>query len=207
MKASVYSISTADDSTSKDILCRRGEFISNVHQLRQELGDQHPDVSMRLVQIYLSSMYGSNLWDLFSNSTEKLFISWNVLLKTTFKLPYATHRYILNNICDIPHLRISLLKRFAKFYSKLKNCKKPEIIHLFQLQQFDPRSVFGSNCRNLCREWGVSHVNKVHLSDIKMPNSVPVDQEWRLNFIYDLLTVPDIPVSDIDNMLNFICCD
>ena len=54
-------VSTEDDA--KDILSRRGEFIYNVHQLQQELGDQHPDVFMRLVQIYLSSMYGSNLWN------------------------------------------------------------------------------------------------------------------------------------------------
>ena len=167
---------------------------------------------MRLVQIYLSSMYGSNLWDLFSTSAEKLFVSWNVLLKTTFSLPwqplpYATHRYILNNLCDIPHLRISLLKRFVKFYSKLKDCMKPEIIHLFHLQEFDPRSVFGSNCRNLCREWGVLHVNKVTLKDITMPSILHMDEAWRLNFIHDLLTVPDIPRCDIDCIMIFICCD
>ena len=198
-------VSTEDDA--KDILSRRGEFISNVHQLQQELGDQHPDVFMRLVQIYLSSMYGSNLWNLFSNSAEKLFVSWNVLLKTIFKLPYATHRYILYNICDIPHLRISLFKRFAKFYTKLENCMKPEITHLFHLQKSDPRSVFGSNCFSMCREWGVSPLNTVNLSDIKMPLSLPVDEEWRMNFIFDLLTVPDIPKCEIDYMLNFICCN
>ena len=152
-------------------------------------------------------MYGSNLWDLFSISAEKLFVSWNVLLKTTFKLPYATHRYILYNICDIPHLRISLFKRFVKFYTKLENCIKPEITHLFHLQNFDPRSVFGTNCLGMCRELGISHVNKANLYDIKMPISLPIDQEWRMNFIYDLLTVPDISKCHIDRMLNFICCD
>lgn len=198
-------ISTVDDS--KDILSRRGEFISNVHQLQQELGDQHPDVFVRLVKIYLSSMYGSNLWNLFSNSAEKLFVSWNVLLKTIFKLPHATHRYILYNICDIPHLRISLFKRFVKFYTKLNNCMKPEITHLFHLQKSDPRSVFGSNCLGMCREWGVSHINAVNINDIQMPLSLPADEEWRINFIFDLLAVPDIPVHEIDDMLRFICCD
>ena len=200
-----HTISTVD--YSKDILCRRGEFISNVHQLQQELGDQHPDVFMRLVQTYLSSMYGSNLWDLFGVSSEKLYIAWSVLLKLTFKLPHPTHRYILYNICSIPHLRISLLKRFVKFYRKLQNCKKPEIINLFLLQRRDPRSVFGINCLGICGEMGVPSVDRVNVNKIKMPINLPEDQEWRMNFIRDLLTVPDIPQGDIDIMLNFICCE
>ena len=68
---------------------------------------------MTLVQIYLSSMYGSNLWDLFDCHAEKLYISWNVLIRTTFKLHFATHRYIVYNLTKIPHIRISLLKRFV----------------------------------------------------------------------------------------------
>ena len=74
---------------------RRGEFISKVHVLRQELGDQHPEVFMKLVQLYLTSMYGSNLWNLFGDAAGKLYSAWNMLLKNTFGLPFATHRYYI----------------------------------------------------------------------------------------------------------------
>ena len=72
---------TTDEDTSADILSSKAIFITKAHELRQELGDQNPEVFIRLVQIYLTSMYGSNLWDLYHNSAGKLFSAWNTLIK------------------------------------------------------------------------------------------------------------------------------
>ena len=79
---------------------------------------------------------------LFSLHTEKLYTSWNILIRTTYNLHFATHRYIVHNIPKIPHIRISLLKRFVKFHNKLDNSTKPEVRHLFNIQKFDCRSTF-----------------------------------------------------------------
>ena len=84
------------------------KFISNVHELRQEVGDQHPEVFMRLVNLYLTCMYGLNLWNIFSDIANKLYSAWNMLIKNTFELPHAPHSYILYNISNITHLKIAL---------------------------------------------------------------------------------------------------
>ena len=204
-------ISTNED-TSADILRKRGEFISKIHELRQELGDQHPEVFMQLVQIYYTSMYGSNLWDLFSNSANKLFTSWNVLIRSTYNLPYATHRYILYNLCDIPHLRVALIKRFIRFYNKLQLCFKPEIVHLFNLQKSNHRSAFGSNCIKICDEYNVTNINFVERKQVSMPIKISDSQKWRVPLLYDLMALrdngsTDIPEADIVQMINFICCN
>ena len=203
-----------NESTSDAILQSRGKFISDVHSIRQELGDQNPQVFISLVQTYLCSMYGSNLWDLFSVSADKLFISWNFMLRDTFNLPFATHRYILYNISKIQHLRVSLIKRFIKFHDKLSNCLKPEIQHLFNIQKWDCRSVFGRNYFNICNEFNVPAINYIDIRDIVMPIKIPDNEKWRLPLLYDLLYLrdgcldsTDIPRTDIDFMLNFICCD
>ena len=202
----------AVENTSKFILSRRGEFVSKIHELQQELGNQHPHVFIRLVQTYLTSFFGSNLFNLYCDSAEKLYISWNIFIRNQFGLPFATHRYILYNMCPIPHIRVSLINRFVKFYKKLKFCRKPEIRHLFHIQQIDNRSVFGSNCLNICREYNKLCVDHICKRDIVMPIQIRENDEWRIPLLNDLYPLrddfnTDISRADIYDMINFICCD
>ena len=195
-----------DENMSHDILSKRGEFISNVHALRQELGSQHPVIFMKLVQIYLSSMYGSNLWDLYSDAARSVFISWNVCIREAFNLPYATHRYILQDISEIPHIRVSLLRRFVKFYFQLKQSSKPSVRNLFRIQKNDVRSTFGRNCQKLCSEMQVSRVENINVSEISMPIKTPETETWRVPFILDLLNpINEISSGERDMLVNYIC--
>ena len=159
-------------------------------------------------------MYGSNLWDLFNASAEKLYTSWNVHIKTTFKLPFATHRYIVYNLTDIPHLRVALQRRFIAFHDKLNMSYKPEVVHLFSLQKNDVRSVFGRNCAKICREYNTLSIDQVSREDISMPIKMRENDQWRIPFLNDLVALrdnhhgmTDIPQGDIDHMINFICCN
>ena len=200
-----------DESMCHDLLSERGEFISKIHSLRQEMGDQSPVVFMKLVNIYNTSIYGSNLWDLYGNAARKLYISWNVLIRSTYNLPFATHRYLLQEIVGTPHLRILLLRRFIKFYSKLQNCIKPEVSHLMNIQKSDFRSIFGRNCQLLCRELNVENIENVNINSISMPISTPEQDKYRLPLLKDLIDVrqntPDnFSIDDINFMINYICC-
>ena len=200
-----------DESMCHDLLNKRGEFISKVHALRQEFGDQSPDVFMKLVNIYFNSMYGSNVWDLFGDAAQKLFVSWNVLIRSSYNLPFATHRYILQNIINSPHIRILLMRRFVKFYYQLKNCPKPEITNLLNLQKCDFRSTFGRNCQLLCRELNVENMENIILRNISMPIKTPHSEEWRLPFLKELLClrdfVPDdLTIHEVNFMIQYVCC-
>ena len=202
---------TTDEDTSADILSSKAIFITKVHELRQELGDQNPEVFIRLVQIYLTSMYGSNLWDLYHNSAGKLFSAWNTLIKNSFNLPFATHRHIVYNITNKTHLRVALFRRFIKFYSKLEMCSKPEIVHLFNKQKVDMRSVFGRNCIKICREFNAENISNIEYNDVCMPDLMDESQNWRVPFLQDLLllnddSMTDIPKKDLTEIIDFICC-
>ena len=203
---------TNDSSMDNDLLSKRGEFISKVHSLRQELGDQSPDVFIKLVNIYLVSMYGSNIWDLFGAAAQKLYISWNVMIRTTFNLPFATHRFILQDIINVPHLRVQLLKRFVKFYFHLKNSIKPEVRHLLDLQKHDFRSHFGRNCQYLCRELNLSNFDLINVHDISMPIKTIESESWRVPFLRDLVNIRGHPcqnltVDEVSDFIHYICCN
>ena len=198
-----------DESMSHDTLIKRAVFISNVHALRQELGYQDPEVFLQLAQTYLGSMYGSNLWDLYSPAASRVYTSWNIMTRTSFNLPYATHRYILYNMTNIPHIRISLIKRFIKFYSRLESSFRPEVRFLFQLQKSDCRSVFGRNCFNICNEYNVTSPDKVDLTDISMPIKMPDTETWRIPFIFDIINSIgneiDLNNDDLNQILWHVC--
>ena len=162
--------------------------------------------------MYLTCMYGSNLWNLFSDAASKLYLAWNMLIKNTFELPHATHRYILYNISNITHLKVALAKRFMKFYTSLKNCQKPEILHLFCIQKSDVRSTFGYNCRKFIEEFQGNSIDEINCKNISM-FKIPEGEEWRLPFLFDLLHLRkgsleniDINKNEINTMIDFICC-
>ena len=200
-----------DESMCHDLLSKRGEFISNIHALRQEMGDQSPVVFMKLVNIYYTSMYGSNLWDLFGDAANKLFISYNILIRSTYNLPFATHRYVLQEIVGTPHLRILLLRRFVKFYRQLQNSIKPEVSYLMNIQKSDFRSIFGRNCQHLCRELNVENMDEIILNNISMPIQIPESEKYRIPLLKDLVDIrqntPDnLSIDEINCMIKFVCC-
>ena len=66
---------------------KRGRFIGKIHSLRQEFGNVDHVVYMKLVSIYLSSFYGSNLWDLNGAGSQRLYATWNIMVRMTFNMP------------------------------------------------------------------------------------------------------------------------
>ena len=204
----------SDESMDHDVLIKRGEFISNQHALRQELGDQNPDVFMSLVFVYLCSMYGSSLWNLYGEAADRLYASWNVLIKNVYDLPVDTHRYITKEMFSKqPHLRICLLKRFVKFFERLKSCNKPQVVHLFNLQKCDFRSTFGGNCMNLCNELNVERVEDINIKNISMRYDIDERDTWRIPFLKDLISLKkgnlggELTNREIQDFIDLICCD
>merc|ERR1712105_449482 len=51
-----------DQSSDHDLLKKRGQFIGKLYALRQQIGYTDPIVYTKLINIYLTSFYGSPLW-------------------------------------------------------------------------------------------------------------------------------------------------
>ena len=193
-----------DEDMVHDLNVKRGTFISNIHSLRQEFGHLNPSVFLHINNIYNTSFYGSNLWDLGADSADKLWASWNVLLKSSFSLPHATHRYISNGIYGKPHLKSKLLRRFVNFYNSIRESDKNIIRVLFSTQHDDVRSTFGRNCRL---------VNQSYIPNIPV-YPIPDNQKWRIPLLNKLLNIRDANLTvdyltseNIIHIINSLCCD
>ena len=139
-----------------------------------------------MVLIYLTSFFGSSLWDLFSPAVDRLYKSWNIMTRINFDLPRNSKTFFIEPVSETAHLKSQLMKRFTKFYKTMKTCEKPHVKFLLKIQENDHRSTFGQNVINICREAGVEHIEQVDTSKFTY-SAVPEDQEWKISLIKELL--------------------
>ena len=179
-----------------DLLWKRGMFIGGFHELQQELGLQDPSVMLKLVNTYITSFYGSSIWDLNSVSSNKLWSAWNKMLNLMFKLPFGTHRYILNELSSLPHLRTMLHRRFLKFQSSLRECKKPQVRHLQLVQEADYRSPYGRNCHSITE----ANTNAKYFP-------VPQEETWRIPLVKEILNchISGFTDQELQDILRYVC--
>ena len=168
---------------------------------------------MRLINIYILHMYGCCLWDIFSEGAEKLWSEWHRMIRDLFNLPYGTHRYILNAISGVHHLKIKVIRRFAKFYRKLEQSGNPLINNLFNEQYSDYRSSFGRNHNNVALVSNSQDMNLAKIQNIKL-HEIPEGQQWRVDMVKELcevrnnnLNLPELSDTELDAVLDHICRD
>ena len=78
-----------------DLALMRGRFIGKVKYLLQEFHYVDPFVFIKIMTIFTTSFYGSELWDLQSIECDRLFKSWNVSIRHALGVPNTTHRYLI----------------------------------------------------------------------------------------------------------------
>ena len=155
---------------------------------------------MKLVQSYACNIYGSNIWNLFSPECQKLFTSYNVALRTILKLPRTTHRYVLENMTDIPHLYVQLLSRYVTFTRSLLSSSFP-VRFLSRLCVSDLRTVMGRSLLKIAELCGnVNGIMNITARDVKKKvryAAIPSEEIWRIGMISDLRSMLNM---DIENM-------
>ena len=159
----------------------------------------------------MCDFYGSNLWNLFS-MTDSLFTEWNKCIRFVFRLPFMTHRYLIEPLSESCHLKTMLINRFVKFYTSLQNNTKPSIRNLFSIQANDVRSDFGSNISHIlskCHNNDILNFDKLDFSYHPIAN----DDVWRVNVIKELMTVKynflnlEYDSNDINSMILMLTCN
>ena len=122
----------------------------------------------------------------------------------------TTHKYLLNDIADCSHIKNVIKQRFTKFADKIASSDNPQVRLLHHYQKSDWRSTYGRNIMNLCQEAGVEDLSEVDTS-LLVVNPIPQGEEWRVNFLSDLLSARDgnhslISVEEVTVLMNYVCC-
>ena len=109
--SSKLSFSCYSPDTKSDLLVKRAVFFDKVHKIQQQFGFYHPRLVLKLLSVYATAFYGSDLWQINSEEYSKLIRSWNTACKMIWDLPHPTHTRFLESLSPVPHLETVLHSR------------------------------------------------------------------------------------------------
>ena len=200
--------------TRQDLKVKRAQYIQTNNVIMQDFYYAHPKTKLLLNNIYNTHFTGSVFWDLFSSEAKMIENTWNVSIRKMMNLDRQTHRYMIEPISDIRHIKFALLKRFLTFTEKLEKSMKHPVRILFNALKRDCRSTTGSNLRrimNLVKRSKVSHIQKKDLECIPFCKTEK-DDEWRLIIVKELLSarrneikIENFDKCEITEMLDHLC--
>ena len=200
-----------DNSMRQDLAMKKGKFIGKVNSLSQEFHFASSEVLLKVINTYCTSFHGSGLWDLCSNESERLFKAWNVCMRMTFKVPWTTHRYLIEAISGHLHLKVMLASRSVKFLDSMKKSSKLGIRFLAGISELDLRTVMGRNMASIADEVGVEacRLTPTSVKAKMMYSRVPENQTWRVSLLGELMDerklIPGFTDSEISTIKDYLC--
>ena len=201
----------SNNSMQRDMSIKKGQFIGKINSMLQEFYYVSPKVFMKLVNVYATSFHGSNLWDLFSSDSERLYKAWNVAVRLAYHVPNTTHRYLITPISSVHHLKVMLTSRYVIFMKSLQASPKYVVGVLLSICIYDQRTVLGRTLSTLARlcECQVSGLSASAVKRSVQYFSVPQDEEWRVKMIQELVNneveVPGFLPSELKAMKDYLC--
>ena len=204
----------SENNRKVDCAAKRGRMIGKVNSLLQEFHYVEPEVMVKLLNIYVTSFYGSNLWDLYSADVDRIFKSWNVTIRNVFDVPWQTHRYLVEVISNCPHPKTLMCSRFVKFTNSLVTSKKNSVRYLGKLNKEEKRTLLGQTLvkkGNDCK-LGVDLLTSSLVKRKMSYFSVPSEQTWRRDILLELLdarlgktSIEHLEKDDFTMMINHLC--
>ena len=204
-----------DNCMRSDCLMKRAQFIGKVNSLLQEFNFVDNSVMIRILNIYVTTFYGSCLWDLYSPEVTRIYSSWNVTIRNICNLPWTSHRYLIEHVSSTRHPKTMLCSRLVKFWESLRQCKKDSVRFLFSLVFDDKRTLTGRTVSKIAAECEVerSKLDLGHARNLRY-FPPPPGEMWRLPLLDELLEVrngrievPGVGQEEIKDMIEDICCN
>ena len=198
----------------KDISIKRARYIDKNNELLQEFYFAHPETLVKINMIYDSHFTGSVLWDLFSKECKMVENAWNVSIRKMFDIPRQTHRYLIEEISQVPHIKSILIKRFLSFINQLENCPKKLVGNLLNLIKFDVNSITGSNLKKISTLCNKQNIDDLDISDANLVKYHPIPEEeiWRVNILMDITNsrnnktiIEEFSNEELGDIMHFIC--
>ena len=133
------------------------------------------------------------MWDIFN--CDKLFTTWNNVVRNIFELPLCTHRYLIEPLSEFNHIFTLLVNRFINFYNIIKQSDKLIVNNLRLSQENDMRSTFGRNLHNICFKAKVDVSNIYLARNVITYNEISEEDVWRVSMLRELM---DFKNSDLN---------
>ena len=116
------------------------------------------------------------------------------MVRIVYGLPNTAHTYFIEHVSKSKHIKTSLLLRYLKFVKALKNSQKKCLVNLVNRSLNDNGSITRQNINFIETESDIDNVLQASLntvSDNIVYREVPDGDEWRLDFLEELIMIRD----------------
>ena len=182
-----------DNILTKDVMEKRAQYIQRNNELQQEFSYANSSTKGFINRVFNTHAYGSVLWDLYGKEARMLYNTWSVSIRKMYRLDRQTHRYLIEPVSEMEHLKCSIQKRFVAFTEKLSNSPKHTVRYINRKIGKDCRSITGANLRRIMLECDTESFNRPTRSEISRKGfeATPAGEEWRASMIRELIAVRD----------------
>ena len=129
------------------------------------------------------------------------------------RLDRRTHRYMIEPLSGMQHLKKNIYKAFMSFSRKLEASPKASVREVYAAVKDDCRSVTGANLRRISIECAVDPSRP--FSEISIEKTqffpIPSDAEWKISLAQELMEMRDDndgtiwDKEEIDETLQYLC--
>ena len=199
---------------TNDIIEKRARYIQSCNELVQEFSYTCSRTKAYINRVFNSHAYGSVLWNLHGNEANMLFNTWSTSIRRIFGLDRRTHRYLIEPISKMEHLKYAIQKRFINFTKKLETSPKMVVRSVNRIVGKDCRSITGENIRRIMLSCGADLVTGPTCRDISRKGfePVPIGEEWRAQAINELIDtrdgmmdIIDWTSKEVEDTLTYLC--
>ena len=127
-----------------------------------------PSVRRKLFQQYCMSLYGCQLWPLWSNKIDTLKTKFSIALRRVWFLPARTHRDLLPLISGMQPLEVAIQSRILKFVKTLEESENELVKYIVNYAATAPGSILGRNIRILSSKMNKTYEDMLDLSAPKV---------------------------------------
>ena len=125
---------------------KSAKYISKNIEINQEFHFSHPKTKIMVNKIWNTHFTGSPLWNLFSDGSQNIEVSYNKSIKHKMNLHYATHRSLIEPLSSQKQIKLVLIQGFVSFMDKIE---KSALRMLKHEAIKDVRSTTGTNFRGI----------------------------------------------------------
>ena len=198
---------------SRDIMEKRARYIQGNNQLMQEFSFASNLTKLFVNKVYNGHHYGSVLWDLYGKEANMVFNTWNVSIRRMLRLDRKTHRYLIEPLSGMEHLKKTMFKAFMSFTKKLDGSPKAAVRDVYNIVKNDCRSVTGANVRNISLDCAMDPSRPFSEVSVlkKQFFPAPPDAGWKISMIQDLIKMRDdegdttLSREEINDALEYMC--
>ena len=182
---------------TNDVLEKRARYIQCNNELMQEFAYTSCSTKAFINRTFNSHAYGSVLWNLYGREANMLCNTWSVSIRRMYRLDRRTHRYFIEPVSEMEHLRSALIKRFISFTEKLSQSPKVAVQNLYKILHKDCRSTVGANLRNIALEFDADPFTGPCRDNITTFATIPEGEEWRPGFVKEIINIRDGAMNSI----------